>query len=118
MPDNDMTLSQGVGARIREVRRKRGMSQADLAAKAKISLPHVSSIELGKTQMMLPMFVRIIEALEVSGDYLLRANVPGVNSIYQAELAELLSDCTPQEMEFFIKMVKELKSTRAQTEEF
>ena len=39
-----------IGARIRNARIERKMSQAELAAKANISLPHISSIELGKTK--------------------------------------------------------------------
>ena len=40
---------QKIGARIREIRIKNGMSQADLAVAAHISLPHISDIEHGIT---------------------------------------------------------------------
>ena len=106
MSEVNKELSKIVGSRIKELRAKRGMSQADLAAKANISVPHMSSIELGKTQMMLPMFVRLLEALDVSADYL-----------YQSEFAELLSDCTPQEMEAILQIVKQLKNTMHQKTE-
>ena len=36
---------QKIGARIREVRIEKKMSQADLADKAHMSLPHISEIE-------------------------------------------------------------------------
>ena len=104
-------FSKAVGSRIREVRRKKGMSQAELAAKANISVPHISAIELGKSQMMLPLFVRLLEVLDVSADYLLRANVTSVNGLYQSEFAELLADCSPQEMEAILDIVRKLKST-------
>ncbi len=45
MTEHDLTESQLVGSRIRDARINRRMSQADLAAKANISLPHVSNIE-------------------------------------------------------------------------
>lgn len=57
-----------IGLRIRNARIDRKMSQAELAAKANISLPHISSIELGKTKMLLSTFTRVIEALQVSAD--------------------------------------------------
>lgn len=57
----DITESQIIGSRIREVRVKKGMSQAELAAKANISLPHISDLELGKSRMMLASFVRITD---------------------------------------------------------
>lgn len=117
MSEVNTELSKMVGSRIKELRAKKGMSQADLAAKANISIPHMSSIELGKNQMMLPMFVRLLEALDVSADYLLRADVTSVNGLYQSEFAELLSDCTPQEMESIIQIVKQLKTTMHQKNE-
>ena len=54
MNDKDLQREyEQIGARIRNARIEQKMSQADLAAKANISLPHISSIELGKTKMLL-----------------------------------------------------------------
>lgn len=100
-----------IGMRIRKVRTEKGMSQAELAARSGLSLPHISTIELGKTKLYLPTFVRLIEALEVSADVILRANVPTVNGIYQAEFSELLADCTPGELESLYNIVKNIKQT-------
>ena len=98
-----------IGARIRETSIKKKMSQQDLGAAANISLPHISEIELGKSKMHLDTFVRIAEALQVSTDVLLRPDVPEVNSIYQAELLDVLSDCSPAEMDAILKIVVEIK---------
>lgn len=49
-----------IGSRIREIRIKKGLSQAMLAEAANISLPHISYIELGKTKMQLSTFVRLL----------------------------------------------------------
>ena len=83
MAGRDTTESQVIGSRIRGARIKNGMSQAELAVKSNISLPHISDIELGKSNMMLTSFIRITEALQVSADSLLRPNVPGVTSLYR-----------------------------------
>lgn len=45
---------QKIGARIREVRIEKKMSQADLAEKAHMSLPHISEIELGRQECFFP----------------------------------------------------------------
>ena len=111
MDDISMTVYKKVGARIREVRVNSGMSQADLSVKAYISLPHESDIELGKTRMRLDTFARIIEALQVSADVLLRPDIPQVNSIYQNEFSDILGDCSPSEIDAILKIVKELKTT-------
>ena len=57
MTEHDLTESQLVGSRVRDARINRRMSQADLAAKANISLPHISNIEKGKTSMKLETFI-------------------------------------------------------------
>lgn len=111
---NDEALQreyEQIGLRIRNARIEQKMSQAELAAKANISLPHISSIELGKTKMLLSTFIRVIEALQVSSDSILRANVPSVTSLYTSEMAELFDDCTPAELESLKAIVKNLKTT-------
>ena len=100
-----------IGARIRNARIEQKMSQADLAAKANISLPHISSIELGKTKMLLSPFIRVIEALQISADSVLRANVPAVTSMYASEIAELFEDCTPSELESLKSIIQNIKAT-------
>lgn len=100
-----------IGARIREIRLQKKMSQSDLAVQAHISLPHVSDIERGKSKMMLSTFVRITEALQVSADVLLRPDVPEVNGIYRNEFSDILADCTPSEIDSILRIVKELKET-------
>lgn len=107
----DHELNKRIGARIREVRIQQKMSQADLADKAHISLPHVSELELGKKGMKLSTFIQIAEALQTSTDRLLRPDIPEVNGIYQNEFSELLSDCTPTEIESIIRIIKELKTS-------
>ena len=116
MTEHDLTESQLVGSRIRDARINRRMSQADLAAKANISLPHISNIEKGKTSMKLETFIRIIEALQVSAS-LLRPDVPEVRSLYQSEFDELLADCSPKELDSILKIVRELKSTMARRDD-
>ena len=100
-----------VGSRIKAVRISRGMSQADLAVEASVSLPLISNIERGKTAMQLETFVKVAEALQVSADYLLRPDVPEVKAIYQGEFAELLEDCSASEMETILKIVREVKAS-------
>lgn len=107
----DSEIFKRIGSRIREVRIDKRMSQADLAEKAHISLPLVSEVELGKTKMRLETFIQIVEALQVSADSILRADIPEVNGMYQSEFADLLSDCTPTEIDSLLKIVRELKET-------
>lgn len=110
MGENELQIKR-IGERIREVRIEKNMSQADLSVKTHIALSHISDIELGKKQMLVTTFIRILEGLQVSADRILRADVPEVNAIYQEEFQGLLSDCTPGETESILRIVKELKSS-------
>jgi transcriptional regulator with XRE-family HTH domain len=118
MAVRDSAESQKIGSRIRDARVKNGMSQADLAVKANISLPHISDIELGKTNMMLSSFIRIAEALQVSTDSLLRPDVPEVKGIYQNEFAETLEGCSPAQIDSILRVVREMKTNMSPKEEY
>lgn len=111
MQPSPMTSSAEIGARIREARIARKMSQAELAEKSSISLPHISEIELGKTDIRVQSFIRIIEALQVSADAILRANVPAVESVLEQDYHDVLADCTPEEIQALISITKQLKQT-------
>ncbi len=110
MDNNNFDLKT-IGQRIRETRIDRGLSQAELAFAADISEPHISRIEQGKQKMYLDTFVRLIEALQVSADYILRPDVPEVNAMYQKEFTDLFIDCSPTEMETLLNIVRQVKSS-------
>ena len=107
----DNTMMKEIGQRIREIRLSKKMTQNDLAFAAHISTSNVSDIELGKSKIWLTTFIKIVEALQVSSDSIIRPDVPAVNEIYQKEYSELLSDCTPSEIESIMKIVKQVKSS-------
>ena len=110
MPDQSVDLKQ-IGQRIREARETLGISQTELDGKTGIGLAHVSKIEAGRVDMRLSTFVRIIEALQVSADSILRADVPSVTSQYQEDLATLLNDCSPNELAGLTTVITEVKRT-------
>ena len=109
MDSTTMEFYKKVGQRIKDIRLQKKMSQSDLSVAAMISLPHISDIERGKTKMQLATFTRVAEALQVSTDSLLRPDIPEVNCLYQGEFDELLNDCTPDEIDAILRIVKELK---------
>ena len=109
--DDAIRLNQQIGERIRDARMAKKMSQQELATKANISLPHISDIEHGKQSMKLITFVRIIEALQVSADEILRADVPAVNQLYQNEFSQIIEDCTPTEIESLKRILLQVKQS-------
>lgn len=108
---DDAVKLQEVGKRIREIRLSKNMTQNDLAFAAHISTSNVSDIELGKSKIWLTTFIKIIEALQVSSDTVLRPDVPAVNEMYQKEYEDLLADCSSSEMESILSIVRQIKTT-------
>ncbi len=68
-----MTLEKAaLGKRIREARVKKGYTQRTLASEAGIGLMYLGEIERGIKMPSLSIFIKIIEALDISADYVLR----------------------------------------------
>ena len=100
-----------IGTRIRESRKAKKLSQNELSEIVQVSPSYMSDIENGKVNISLEVFMRLTEALQVSADWLLRTDVPQVAHIQSGELAEILSDCSAQETQALIKMLRSMKNT-------
>ena len=61
-----------IGARIREARLKKKMTQEQLAEKADIGFYYIGEIERGVKLPSLTVFIQIVEALGVTADSLLK----------------------------------------------
>ncbi|WP_178842427.1 helix-turn-helix domain-containing protein [uncultured Treponema sp.] len=61
-----------IGKRIRKYRWEKNISQEELAEAIGVSTTHMSHIETGSTKLSLSVFVKILEALNISADLLLK----------------------------------------------
>ncbi|MEM9132698.1 MAG: helix-turn-helix domain-containing protein [Actinomycetota bacterium] len=64
--DNFSGLSEEVGARLAERRRELGATLRDVAAQAEVSASHLSEIENGRSQVSLPVLLRLVRALDLT----------------------------------------------------
>lgn len=99
-----------VGKRIQDARKVLGITQADLADKLGISVSHMSSIETGRANFGVETLMKITVILKVSADNLLRTDIPEVSAIYAGDLDELLKDCTAEEVESLLTMLRQMKT--------
>lgn len=106
-----------IGSLIRQARKEKTLSQSDLADLIQISISHMSDIENGKKKIGIDIFMKITEALDVSADWLLRTNTSNVKSIQNHEALDVLTDCTTQETEVILKLMKEIKSALRSVED-
>lgn len=60
-----------IGQRIRKIRKAKGLSQEQIAAKVGISVTHMSHIETGNTKLSLEVFAAIADTLDCRADELL-----------------------------------------------
>ena len=98
-----------IGSRIKAARRKRKLSQAELAELLNISSVHVSKIELGKTNFGVDILMKITEVLQVSADELLRTDVPTANAVYAEEIIGILEGSSQAEKEAMLNTLRDMK---------
>lgn len=99
-----------IGRRIREVRKERGWTQAQLAEKSGIEPSNISHIERAATKLSLPTMVNIANALEVTLDELAYGSLIKSAHVSAKIADELLSDCTPEEMRILTEVLKNTKA--------
>lgn len=86
-----------LGKRIRESRIKKGYTQQDLADRAEIGVVYISEIERGVKMPSLNIFIKIIDALDVSADYVLRDELSSGKEYICTEITEKLLTLTPRQ---------------------
>lgn len=85
-----------IGQRIRDLRLKKDMTQADLSALIGCSNNYLSHVETAQSKVSLGMLMRIAAALDESPDYFL-LDTPFVRpaAIIDQNIAEKLEQCDP-----------------------
>ena len=86
-----------MGDRIKETRKKRNFTQEQLAEKLDISVEYVSQIERGLKVPSMQLFIKLLEILDVSSDYLLR-DIVSTNNLYgDKQIGNKLEKLTPKQ---------------------
>ena len=99
-----------IGKRIREIRKKKGLTQVALAELSGVEPSNISHIERAATKLSLPTLIGIANALEVTLDELVYSNLTKSAHVSMSLIDELLSDCTPQELKAICEVVKTTKN--------
>lgn len=86
-----------MGDRVKETRRKQGMTQEQLAEKVDVSLEYISQIERGLKMPSMQVFVKLVEVLDASADYLLRDSVSTRNLYGDKQIGRKLERLTPKQ---------------------
>ena len=89
--------SKTLGNRIREARTQKQHTQQRLAEIAGISQMYLGEIERGAKMPSLRSFIKIIEALDLSADYVLRDELSSGEHYIYDEITEKLKNLSPQQ---------------------
>lgn len=86
-----------MGDRIREARKKLGFTQDQLSEKLDVTLTYISEIERGLKMPSMQLFIKLVEILDVSADYLLRDTVSTRNLYGDKQIGRKLERLTPKQ---------------------
>ncbi len=86
-----------MGDRVQDTRKNRGLTQEQLAEKVNITVEYMSQIERGLKTPSMQVFIKLVEVLDVSADYLLRDTVSTRNLYGDKQLGTKLERLTPKQ---------------------
>lgn len=86
-----------LGKKIREARLAKKYTQQRLAEEAGIGEMYLGEIERGTKMPSLKIFIRIIEALDISADYVLRNELSSGEQYIYDEITDKLKGLTPKQ---------------------
>lgn len=86
-----------LGKKLREARLKKSRTQQSLAEIAGIGDVYLGEIERGLKMPSLNIFIKIIDALDISADYVLRDELTSGKEYIFDEITQKLKDLTPRQ---------------------
>ncbi len=109
-----MEQLEGVGARIKLVRRDKGMTQGDLAQAVGVSRSAVAQWETGRAGQLSANLSRIAGVLEVGVEYLLHGeDKHGSNMAASADewaLLRLYRECGGEDRQTLLRLARRLRN--------
>lgn len=93
-----------IGNNLLNVRKKAGLTQAEVAEAAGLSDRTYADIERGSVNMKIETILRICEALHVTPDEILTEENPSFAN-KQNEIFERLNSCSPKEKEIALNLL-------------
>lgn len=86
-----------LGKKLRQARQKKGFTQHALAEIADVGGVYIGEIERGLKMPSLNIFVKLIEALDLSADYILRDELSSGKDYIYDEITQKLKNLTPKQ---------------------
>lgn len=98
-----------IGARVKELRKAKGLTQERLGELSGIEPSNISHIERGAAKLSLPTLISIANALEATLDEIVYGNLSKSYHVSFGLIDELLSDCSDEEIIAVAEMIRTTK---------
>ena len=95
-----------MGRRIREARIKKGYTQQSLAEIADVGDMYISEIERGVKMPSMNLFIKLLTALDISADYVLRGEVPTGKEYVYDEITQMMEGLTPKQRKGAVEILE------------
>ena len=93
-----------IGNQLYAVRKRMGLTQAEVAEAAELSTRTYADIERGSVNMRIETILKICKVLRITPDEILTSEQPIIPA-RQEELLQRLNRCTPSEKETALKLL-------------
>ena len=100
-----------IGSKIKELRVAKGLTQEELANRTELTVPYISNIENNHTKLSLVTITAIANALDTTIDSLMYDNLKVLTTQYDADIKDVVDDCTDHEKAIILDVVKQLKQS-------
>lgn len=96
--------NHGIGQRLRDERERLGFTREQLAEKVDLAPLYIGQLERGERQMSMDTLFRMIEALNISTEYLLYGNKG--NQLEKDRIVNLLNKCNTKELTLLENVIR------------
>lgn len=103
-------MDASFGRRVREQRKQKGWTIETLAACVGVSTNYMGDLERGVKSPSLGTFIRIVEALNISADILIRDTVAPASHIADDEIGKMMKNLTPEQKKAAVDILNAYQS--------
>lgn len=103
-------MDASFGRRVREQRKQKGWTIEKLAACVGVSTNYMGDLERGVKKPSLDTFIRIVEALDVSADALIRDSVAPASHVADHEIEKMVEHLTPEQKKVAVDILSAYQS--------
>lgn len=104
-----MEYERILGTHLKEVRKRRNMTQEVLAELVGVTSQHISNIETGKTKVSLSTFIDIVNVLNISPEMVLAECMKNETPAVKSEIMDIIQDCTHKELKVLVQIIESSK---------